>query len=221
MDGWWQVIMAGAALGVAFAAPVGPVTVAQVQAGLRAGFWLAFLVALGSLVGDGLYAVVAMVGLASAVQVPALRLALGLLGALVLAYLGWSSIREGLSARAPSRWRAATSPRQALSRRGATAAFFTGLTVSVSNPMAAAWLLSVGGAWMGSRAAGAEPGVLVVFLTGFLAGSMLWGVWLAGLVHWGRRYATPGLFRAVSVLAGLALLGFAVYLGIRGLTPGT
>ena len=51
----------------------------------------------------------------------------------------------------------------------------------------------------------------VLFLLPFLAGNLTWGIGLSALVAWGRRFATPRIFRLVDALCGLALS----YFGLR------
>ena len=50
------------------------------------------------------------------------------------------------------------------------------------------------------------------FLVAFTAGALTWGLGMAALVSWGRRFATPRVFRAIDALCGLALGVFGVRL---------
>ena len=63
-----EVIFIGVMMGLAFAAPPGIVTAETVRRGLGGGFAHALFVQVGSLVGDASYAIIALAGLAAALQ---------------------------------------------------------------------------------------------------------------------------------------------------------
>lgn len=222
MDAAWTVAASGVFLGVSFAMPVGPVTVAQVRAGLQAGLRRALLVAAGSLIGDGFYAVLAYLGLAPLGAIPAVRVTMLCLGAGVLTWLGWSSVRDAWQGRSGILEAAAAAPAAPAGRRRPAAhdtdhaAFLTGFSLSMSNPLAIAWFATVGGAMVAALAPAPVPALLLLFFGAFLAGSMAWGVFLALAVHWGKRLAPPGVIRGATLVAGAGLLLFALRLGAEG-----
>jgi threonine/homoserine/homoserine lactone efflux protein len=51
------------------------------------------------------------------------------------------------------------------------------------------------------------------FYTAFFLGVILWCFFMAALVAWGRRFVTPGFFRWVNLVCGLALVVFASQMG--------
>ena len=51
-----------------------------------------------------------------------------------------------------------------------------------------------------------------VLLVAFVLGALAWGSAMAALVGWGRRFATPAVFRVIEGLCGLALGCFGVRL---------
>jgi chemosensory pili system protein ChpE len=80
-------------LGLLFNAAPGPVFAATVQAGVRGGFKPALAVQLGSIVGDGVSAVLGLAGVGVLLQFEALRLAIGAGGVAYLLRLAWQSWR--------------------------------------------------------------------------------------------------------------------------------
>jgi threonine/homoserine/homoserine lactone efflux protein len=52
----------------------------------------------------------------------------------------------------------------------------------------------------------------VTFLLMFTVGALYWGVGMSALVAWGRRFATPRLFRLIDGLCSLVLGFFGVRL---------
>ena len=57
-----------------------------------------------------------------------------------------------------------------------------------------------------------DPKELLVFFAGFVSSSLLWSIFLAGLLAWGQRFVTPLFFRLVNLICGLALGFFALKL---------
>lgn len=82
-------------MGIAFAAPPGALTAEAIRRGLAGpGFRAALLVGLGSLIGDAVYALLALAGLAALMDRPLLRLGVGAVGGVVLLWLAWETLRQ-------------------------------------------------------------------------------------------------------------------------------
>src|SRR3989344_4008946 len=81
-------------LGIAFAAPPGIVTVECIRRGLKGGYWSAFAVGLGSLIGDAAYAILAFSGLGFVVRNNVLKFIIGLFGAAFMIYLAISAFKN-------------------------------------------------------------------------------------------------------------------------------
>jgi threonine/homoserine/homoserine lactone efflux protein len=187
-------------LGVAFAAAPGAVNAEAFRRGLAHGFRPSLLVQVGAVVGDLLWATVALTGVALSLQNEALHLLLGVIGGCFLLRLAWRALREAARPGLPVD--------TAGSARGA---FMTGAFFSLANPFALAFWLG-----MGSGAAALVDGEsrtagLVVFLAGFVVGTLLWGIGSALAIARGRRFLGPTFFRWLNALCGLAL----GYFGLR------
>jgi threonine/homoserine/homoserine lactone efflux protein len=207
------ILSIGILMGIVFAAPPGAVTAETFRQGARGGFALAFGVQLGSLIGDATYAVLALAGLAALAQNPALRVALGAFGAMFLVYLAWSSFQ---GARAPVPVRASANPSTSLrahvEQRGA---FLSGLAISLANPWAIAFWLSLGGTLASYGVATASAQQTTLFFVSFMLGSALWAIALSFAVARLHRLMRPVIFRAVSVACGLALGAFGLIAASR------
>jgi chemosensory pili system protein ChpE len=187
-------------LGVAYCAPPGAVTAETLRRGLSRGVRPAFLVQLGSLVGDATWAAVALGGAALLARGEAARLALGALGAALLLRLSWSALRDAWTGAGPE------------TRSGVGGDFRAGAALSLTNPWGMVFWLGVGGAM--ASAGVAEPGAahFATFFGGFMGGAVLWVFVASGAVAWGRRWVGPGLYRWVNGVCGVALGGFALRL---------
>ena len=188
-------------LGIAFSAPPGVVTAMAIQRGLAHGFGAALSVELGSLIGDAVWALIALTGAAHLTQSPILRAAMATGGAALLLWLAWGALRSAAGKPPPQ----STGP-------VISGGFATGAVISLSNPFAVVFWLGVGGSIVGGGDAAARPAHYVAFFSGFMAAAVLWCFFLSALVTWGRRFVTPGFFRWVSLGCGAALSYFAARL---------
>ncbi len=199
--------LTGALMAISFSAPPGPVTLETIRRGLRGGFGPALQVQLGSIIGDVTWCALALLGLAPLVQVAWVRALLSVAGVAVLVYLGAAGIREALMAR-PA---AATPDTKAAPQEGA---FRSGLAISMANPMAVGYWLSVGGALVAAGVAGTTAGQTASFITGFIGGTVAWAFIMALAVRWGRVLITPRVFRWVNLGCSAALLVFGISLAV-------
>lgn len=188
-------------LGLSFCAPPGVVNAEAVRRGFARGYRPALLVELGSLVGDAVWAVIALVGLSFVVQNAAARLLLGMVGTGLLIYLAWNALRDAGRGAMPE-------------SMGATwlGDFASGAFLSLGNPFAVVFWLGVSGSVVSTLIPTPETAHLIVFFAGFLSGGLLWSVFLAGLVAWGRQWLRPTFFRWVSLCCGVLLSIFGVQL---------
>lgn len=189
-------------LGVGFAAPPGPVTVEAVRRGLTGGFVRSFMVGLGSLVGDSIWAVVALGGVAFVIENEAARAALGLVGALWLAWLAFGAARAARIGDLP--------PSRNGRMRGGDLA--VGAIAALANPYVAAFWFAVGGGVTVALIEKGERLGLAVFFAGFLLGCILWCAFLSLVVAIAHRRMTQRFLRGANVFASLVLGGFALLL---------
>ncbi|MDE3088666.1 MAG: LysE family transporter [Chloroflexota bacterium] len=200
-----QIIIPGILMGIAFAAPPGAVTAETFRRGARGGFLLALGVQLGSLVGDVTYALLALAGFAALAQSRVMQIALGAFGALFLMYLAWSSFRTARGQTFPL----PTSPERR--REGEeVGAFLSGMTISLANPWAIAFWLSLGGALVSLGVANASMAQVATFFASFMFGVALWSVALVVIVGYMRNLMRPAIFRIISITCGIALGAFGV-----------
>lgn len=195
--------IAGIVIAITFAAPPGPVAMETVRRGMRGGFASALRVQLGSIVGDMAWCTVALLGLAPMAQLPVIRGVLALAGVSLLIYFGVMGTAESLKKPAAVALEASAQ---------ANGAFRSGVAISMANPMAVGYWLSVGGALIATGVAGQSPAQTGLFVAGFLAGTFAWAFIMAGAVRWSKSLMTPHVFRVINFVCGLALLFFGATL---------
>jgi threonine/homoserine/homoserine lactone efflux protein len=191
----------GVALGLAYAAAPGAVNTEAMRRGSSRGSLAALLVEAGSLLGDGLWAALALIGVSLTARFWPVQLTLALTGGFFLLRMAWSAGRDALLGRqeaAPT------------SRRGD---FATGLVFGLANPVGLAFWSGLGGAVALSGAVGLAA---LPFFGGFLVGAGLWCGGFALLVGWGRRWLNPLVLRVIDGLCACALGYFGLELLATG-----
>jgi len=186
------------AIGIAVAAPVGPVGVLCIQRTLRGGVVFGLASGFGVATADGLYAALAALGLAVVTQAAsALQVPLAVTGGvllLVLAYRAWEQAGGACGA--------AIEP----TTRGLLATYGSALALTLANPTT---IMSFAAIMAGLGAAVADPGDGPVFVAGIALGSLAWWTLLALAVGFART-------RAPRVLVDWAGRISAVVLGLAG-----
>lgn len=196
----------GLLLGLAIAAPVGPIGTLCIQRTLERGFLAGVAGGLGTALADGAYALMAAAGFAAfAAVLGAVSLPLQLAGGAFLLWLGARSFgpRGEVSA-------ARTGARDLISTTIAT--FF----LTMANP---ATILSFAAIFAGLGLAG-ESGGAAVLVAGVFCGSMLWWIFLSGLVSLVHHRLPPSFAAWVSRASGVVLIGFgllSIGMGLKAL----
>jgi threonine/homoserine/homoserine lactone efflux protein len=202
----------GSLMGLAYIAAPGPVNVETVRQGLSRGWQTALPIQLGACAGHAFWAALAFAGLGVLALYPGVHLFLGLTGTVVLLYLGWSSLQEGV--RMLKVRSGGTSTRVALkaSVGGASPvnirALGTGVAISVTNPFAVAFWLSVGGTVL--HQSGRNP---ALFLVGFFLSVVVWALALPWATVVARQALHGRAQGWISSACGLALMVLGCSLG--------
>ncbi len=197
----------GVAVGAAYCAPVGPVTLEMVRRGLSVGFLAGFLVGLGSVIGDAFWAAVGILGSTFLTGSVPLRTAIGALGVVILLVVAWNAFRES---RKDPDYHLTDPPRK---RTG----FAVGVALSMANPFAVLfWLtVSASGAMASLGVDRSHHVARVWFFIGLVAGAIVYALALCGVVAWSRRFVSAHAMRKINFGAAVMLLGLAVFLAFR------
>jgi putative LysE/RhtB family amino acid efflux pump len=197
---------AGYGLGFAVAVQVGPIWLLCARTVLRGAFLSGVAIGAGAAVIDTLYASLGVAGVTRALEHGTARLALGLVGAAVLAFLGartlWTAFRVRLGGELEAE---VASPGRA---------FLTSLAATASNPLTiASWAAVFSAASAASVVSGSAS--TASFLAGIGFGTFSWFFVLSSALAVGRRRLGQRLIVAADVVSGAALIGFAGLLAWR------
>lgn len=203
-------LSAGFLLSLSLCLDLGLVNVAILRTALRAGGTAAFLVGVGSSLGDLIYFSLSVAGATALLAWAPLRWAFWLLGTLVLLVLAFRMLRETLRPHAPALDDESETPRQ--SNRQFVA---YGLSLALASPTGILWFAAIGGAAIASL--GGERSDVVWLTVGFALAGFMWSAFLAYAIAASRRLLGPGLVRVFSALSGVLFLYFAARIFIDGL----
>ncbi|CAH1656816.1 LysE family translocator [Chelatococcus asaccharovorans] len=186
-------------LGLAVAAPLGPIGALCINRTLERGFAAGVAGGLGTALADGLYAALAAFGFAAFSEVlTSVDMPLRIAGGAFMLWLGWKSLTPHLP-----RTVAEATTRDLM---GTTAATFL---LTLTNPMT---ILSFAALFAGlglAAAAGTTEATLVV--AGVFAGSMLWWCLLSGGVAIARHRLPAAFARWISRISGGVLIAFGLW----------
>jgi putative LysE/RhtB family amino acid efflux pump len=189
----------GFGLGFFVAMQLGPMSLLLIRATLGGGWRIGVAVGAGIATVDGLYAAAGSAGLAPALQIQPVRLALGLAGAALLVWLGLRTVHDALRVRAGGE-----AQLEVLTSRRA---FVTSAAGTASNPLTvASWAAVFAVASTAGAARSSSGAILLVF--GVTLGSLTWGGVLSSLVAVSRRALSRRWLGLIDLLAGAAMVAF-------------
>ncbi|HZQ10205.1 MAG TPA: LysE family transporter [Anaerolineae bacterium] len=203
----FSLITFGIFMGILFAAPPGIVTAETLRRGVARGFPAALSVQLGSLIGDATYCLLALAGVAVLVQNPITQRVLGIVSVLFLIYLTISGIRAELKS-------APTSNPLMVLPTASRSAFLTGMFLSLTNPWAIGFWLSLGGT-LASDGAMESGNTMAVFFTSFFGACLVYAFVMAFLVGVTRRAIPPKIGKWISISCSLVIGLVAIGVGIQ------
>jgi L-lysine exporter family protein LysE/ArgO len=212
-----HVLSAAFLMGLAAAAPMGPVNMLAIRCGVIGGWRHTLACGIGSITGDlFLFSLVLLGGdyLLPDLSNPTLQAVLAAMGAIVLLPLGFyflvRTVKEPLRAyeSARQRWDEGTVPGHLITEVTHAAA------LTIFNPLTIAYWVSVTSNWLPfahSVLGYSAPGFGILMAT---AGLMTWFTALTIIVRFMPHRIGPNFFRLVNAILGLILLGFATFCAI-------
>ncbi len=196
-------------MGLAVAAPLGPVNIEIIRRGISQGFRAALLVGIGSTVADLAYILIAYAGADPLSRQSGAGRLLFSAGAGVLIFLGLSAIRTALR---PGEDRPVAVPADGRFHRGR--ALVSGFVITILNPMTIAFWLGILAAALAARPRDAID-VELLYIGSLVTGCLIWVLGLSVALHFGRAFVGGRTMRVVSVAAGLTLIGFGLRFALR------
>ena len=195
-------ILYGMTVGVALAAPIGPINIEIIRRGIRDGFLHGWMVGLGALSADTVYAMVIVSGLASFADNESIRVVLYLAGGVMLTWVGWKSIRTALRG-------VEGDPGDVPKPRGRS--YLTGLLMAAFNPMGIVYWLTVGAGLAADAVNRVGESGAPILVIGVMVGILLWVSTLSVIAQVSRRFVTGRGMRWVTGISGGIIIAFGLF----------
>ena len=183
-------------LGITLAAPIGPVSIEMMKRGLSNGFWSAFSVRLGGAIGNTMCLIGTYLGLSQIMGHPQVMNTLGLLGAMLLLYMGINTFKnsaEVLNLSAPT----------VCKHNG----FLWGFYLSIISPVALAFWPGIFAASMQGDAISFADFCLNLFI---IVGVLLWGAGLSLVFAFGKRILNKNVINILTKGAAVLMIFYGL-----------
>ncbi len=201
------IIPVGAIIGVLVAAPVGPVNVLCVQRAIERGFWGGLAAGIGSVLGDGLIALSAGLGVgAVSGAVRNNRAIVQVIGGLALLVFGAKLYFTTPRLRVP-----ADGETEGTSLKDYIWDIPQTFFLTISNPGAVLGLFAVFGGVSTFVEVDTTIDVLLM-VAAIMGGSVMWWIFLSNLISRHRHKLDAGKLTLVNKIAGVLLAGFGLIL---------
>lgn len=203
-------IMKYVLLGLSLAAPIGPINAAQMDRGIKYGFWQAWILGLGATTADALYMLMVYMGLVSYINTPFMKTFLWLFGCFVLLYTGFETFRNP-AAREENNGDNVQSGQNRKS-------FIAGFLMSLTNPLTILFWLGIYGSILAETAAKYSLESLLLYSGAIFSGILLWDFTMAVVSSSFRNLLADRILDGISKVSGLSLIGFGCYFGYQGIS---
>ena len=193
-------------LGLSLAAPIGPINAAQLDKGIKNGFWHAWIVGVGSLVADTFFMLAVYFGVVHFLEIPFMQTFLWSFGSFVLIYTGVESLISANKV---------TSSIQRRRNDALVRTFFTGFFIALSNPLSILFWLGIYGFVLANTATKYDVAHLALYSSAIIIGLIIWDFTMAIVASSFRKFANSRALVSISIISGLTLIGFGVYFGYQ------
>lgn len=200
-------VASGVAIGLAVAAPIGPVNLIVIRRTLRFGKLNGLVSGTGAALGDGVFAAMAAFSLTAAIDfILTFELWLQGVGGLFLLFLGLRTLmtHPHLEEAAPD------------NVTGVTArVFLSTFALTITNPATMLGFIAIFGGIAGLSSTGEGYGHAATLTVSVIAGSMLWWLGLSQFVSLFRQRMSDRLLELVNRVSGCLILAFGVAILLR------
>jgi len=196
------------ALGISLAAPIGPVNAAQLNTGIRNGFFHALLFGFGALTADVLYMIAVYLGVGQFLTTPFMKTLLWAFGAFVLIYTGIEALISIKKLTIKM-----TKGKRTRLRQSA----FSGFLMSLLNPLTILFWLGIYGSILAGVSDQLTNTKLLVFSGSMILGILTWDFFMSVLSSGAKRFLSVKLLKGVTLITSIAMIGFGLYFGLKAM----
>ncbi|MCG7334677.1 LysE family translocator [Sporosarcina sp. ACRSM] len=193
-------------LGVSLAAPIGPVNAAQLDTGIKNGFFHAWIFGIGALTADVLYMMMVYFGIGQVIEYPLVQIILWSFGCFVLTYTGIESLLSLHKIELDVGF-----GKKVQLKRSFTAGFF----MSLLNPLTILFWLGIYGSVLAEATVTFSGNQILMNSVAIIVGIILWDTIMATISSGARKVLSTKFLKIISVISSLSIIGFGIYFGIQ------
>lgn len=190
-------------LGLSLSLPAGAMTVEMTKQGLKNGFLRGWFVGIGGMTIDLILIILINLGFSSFLMQPIMKLSMWVIGFFFLLYIGYDSIKNADKN---------ISIGEANAKNSLMKSYISGFMIAISPANIIFWL-GIFGTVLATSLGGANGKTFYLIAAGILTGILIHDLGLLTIVQLSRRFMSRSFIKSTSILAGIVLLGFAVYFG--------
>jgi len=208
-----EVFLKGLGVGLAIAAPVGPIGLLCIRRSVAQGRAAGLATGFGAAAADGTYGVLVAVGFAATGLLVSYAPQMQFFGGFLIIWLGVMTLRGFLTKSDGSR--AADGP----PARSVLGAFGSTYLLTLSNPATILAFTGMVAGLGGAAASGANAAYVLVL--GVFLGSALWWLFLVHAALWAKERIADTALRWLDLIAGLVLILWGASIALEPLITGT
>jgi threonine/homoserine/homoserine lactone efflux protein len=192
-----EIFLKGFTIGLAIAAPVGPIGLMTIRRTLAFGRAAGFLTGLGAASADAIFGSIAAFGITaiSSIMIGA-KTWLGIIGGIFLIYLGWQTVLSQ-PAQNPAESKASSLPSM----------YLTTFALVLTNPISILYFVGI----IASVGAAKNAASATWMVAGVFVGSALWWLTLASIANGLRNKINPRALKWVNQVSGVIIAGFGIF----------
>jgi threonine/homoserine/homoserine lactone efflux protein len=192
-------------LGLSLAAPIGPINAAQLDKGIKKGFWHAWVFGWGAILADFVFIALVFFGVVHFLDNSFMKTFLWLFGFFVLTYTGIESLLSAGKIEVNAR----------KAKDSLFSSFLTGFIMSLSNPLSILFWLGIYGSILANSASKYDMDHLLLYSSGILIGLLTWDFVMAIIASTFRRFLSKPILMGISIISGISLIGIGLYFAIQ------
>ncbi|AEW56159.1 TPA: LysE family transporter [Bacillus cereus] len=192
-------------LGLSLSAPMGPINAAQLEKGIRSGFFHAWILGIGALFADVIYMALIYLGVIHFLEKDIIKLFLWSFGAFVLIYTGIESLKNANQ----------ISISNTRNDDSVIKSFFSGFFMSLSNPLTILFWLGIFGSILAKAASSYNKEQLLLYSFGIILGIFIWDITMASTSSIFRKILNTRILSLITVVSGISLIIYGLYFGFQ------
>ncbi|HHQ8914204.1 TPA: LysE family transporter [Bacillus cereus] len=192
-------------LGLSLSAPMGPINAAQLEKGIRSGFFHAWILGIGALLADVIYMALIYLGVIHFLEKDIIKLFLWSFGAFVLIYTGIESLKNANQ----------ISISNTRNDDSIIKSFFSGFFMSLSNPLTILFWLGIFGSILAKAASSYNKEQLLLYSFGIILGIFIWDITMASTSSIFRKILNSRILSLITVVSGISLIIYGLYFGFQ------